>query len=118
MRILVANEPRAYREVLEQTLTVLRPHLKVTITEPDDLDGAIAHFKPHLVFASQLIPTTATSPLTWIVLYPEGERLVLLDIAGQQTVTTDVDFDRLIAIVDETEQLAAQAGWGELPQMS
>jgi hypothetical protein len=108
VRILIANEPRVYREVLEQTFAALRPHFEVTAVEPDDLDGAIAHLRPHVVFSSQITFTMTTGPFTWIVLYPEGERVVVLDIAGRQTVTADIEFERLIAIVDETERLLAQ----------
>ncbi len=110
MRIVIANEPRAYREVLQQTFAALRPHLEVIIVEPDDLASAMAHLSPHIVFSSRIISTMTTNPLTWIALYPEGERVVVLDIAGQQTVTADVEFDDLIAIVDETERLLAHTG--------
>ena len=40
-RVLLANVPRAYREVIASAIRALRPNLEVESTEPDELDGCI-----------------------------------------------------------------------------
>jgi hypothetical protein len=46
MRVLVANEPRAYREVLAATLHQPRPQLVVFTAEPEDLDARWSSMPP------------------------------------------------------------------------
>lgn len=36
-KILVAIEPRAYRSAVVRAIQILRPHLEVSILEPDEL---------------------------------------------------------------------------------
>ncbi len=35
MRVLVANEPYMYREAITDVLRELRPHIEVSVIEPD-----------------------------------------------------------------------------------
>lgn len=60
MRTFLANEPRAYREVIAAALRELRPRIEVFITEPEDLDAAVLQRTPHLVVCSQLTEIVRT----------------------------------------------------------
>lgn len=51
MQLIVAIEPRSYRQVIGQAISALRPHVKVTILEPDTLRAGVRRLKPELVFA-------------------------------------------------------------------
>src|SRR5439155_15198688 len=53
MRILVANEPRSYREAIAGAVQVLRPHLAVITVEPEDLDEEVMCHNPGLVLCSR-----------------------------------------------------------------
>ena len=106
MRILIANEPRAYREVIGAAFQALRPHLDVTIADPADLDAEIARLDPHLVFCSQLTEAVQQVPLAWVMLYPDGEVRAEISIGGQRIAVADIEFERLLAIADEVEVLA------------
>ncbi len=107
MRILIATEPRLYRTAVHVAVTTLRPRLQAHICEPDELTVEIVLFQPHLVFCSS-VKNMPPGPVTWIVLYPDGQQLVVLEICGRMTVARDVPFDQILAAIDETEHLLAQ----------
>ena len=106
LRILIANGPRSYREVIAAAVQALRPHIGVSTSEPDDLDGELARFKPHLVVCSQLTEPVRRAASAWVVLYPDGANHALLSVAGQQRTVADLQFDDLLAVVDQTAALA------------
>lgn len=106
MRILVANEPRAYRDVIAAAFRELRPQHEVIPVEPDQLDGEVARLHPHLVICSRLSEMVETGPLTWVMLYPDNETRTVISIAGEQTVAADVEFSELLSVIDQTELIA------------
>jgi hypothetical protein len=101
--IVVANEPRAYREVLAAALHELRPHLEVICSEPDDLDGNICHRSPRLVLCSRLTEAVETYCDAWILLYPNRENRAVISVAGRRTVVTNVEFSHVLSVIDEVE---------------
>lgn len=105
MRILVANEPRSYREVIGAAVQALRPHIEVVLSTPDTLERDLARLAPQLVICSALTASIWSRSVTWIVLYPEGTSQAVININGQSTTLDDLEFDHLLRIVDETEQL-------------
>src|SRR5690348_11650951 len=52
IRILVANEPRAYRDVMAAAFQILCPQHEVISIVPEELDTAVARLDPHLVLCS------------------------------------------------------------------
>jgi hypothetical protein len=68
IRILVANEPRCYREVIAAAVHELRPHAEVITVEPADLDRAVVYRQPHLVVCSRLTEVVETHSPVWVVL--------------------------------------------------
>jgi len=117
IRIMVANEPRAYREAIGSTLWELRPQTQVTIATPEELDGEILRLHPHVVVCSELTEAVREHAMTWIVLYPDGKPLVVVSIAGEETHPADLMVDSLVEIVDRTIGLV-QASPASLQIMS
>jgi hypothetical protein len=107
MRILIANDPRSYREVIAAAVQELRPQHSVVSVAPDDVDREICRFKPHLVVCSHLGPAVEANALAWIMLYPGGQTRSEFSIAGQRTAVADIEFSDLLAIVDRTQLLTA-----------
>ena len=101
--IVVANEPRAYREAFAAVLHELRPHLEVICIEPDDLEGTVSHGRPRLVLCSRLTEVMQTCCDAWILLYPNGENRALISVAGRRTVVTNIAFSDLLSAIDELE---------------
>ncbi len=106
MCILVANEPRAYREVMAAAFHELCPQHDVITIAPDDLDAEVVRLDPQLVLCSQLTPAVHAHPLAWVMLYPDGETRAEIWIGGQSSTVADLEFNSLLAIIDETEGLA------------
>ncbi len=105
MRMLLANDPRSYREVMAGVVQALRPHVEVTIIDPENLDTDVARLNPHLVLCSRLTHTVRTQSLGWIVLYPEGDRCALISVAGTRTAVEEIEFQQVLSVVDEVDRL-------------
>lgn len=106
MRIIIANAPRSYREVIAVAVQTLRPYIEVILVAPEDLDREVKRLEPHLVVCSELTTTVQERSLAWILLYPEGKTQVVISMARQTTTVNDLEFERLLAIVDDAEHLA------------
>jgi hypothetical protein len=109
MRIVVANEPRAYREVIAEAIRAQRSNLEVITAEPVDLDGAIVELAPDLVVCSRLTEAVETHPFAWILLYPDGQASAIVSIQGRRSMSEYIEFTGLLAAVDQAETLT-QAG--------
>jgi hypothetical protein len=99
-RILVANEPRSYREVLGAAVVGLRPNVDVTVAEPDQLDAQIMSLAPQLVVASRAPAGDLRQVYRLVVLYPGGRRGATIDVAGVPSSVADLELDALIALID------------------
>ena len=99
-RIVVANEPRSYREALAVACHVVRPEVEVILAEPDDLDAAVRRHDPQLVLCSRLTEGLRTGSRAWVVLYPGGEALAVISVAGHRVTTDDLGFAALAAVID------------------
>jgi hypothetical protein len=81
MVILVANEPRTYREALAAELRTLSSKDDVMPVEPADLGNAIDRLQPDAVIASRPAPSPSHQR-GWLVLYPQMEDMALADVVG------------------------------------
>ena len=116
-RVLIANEPPAYREVLALVLQEMRVPADVSCVEPEDLDDEIARLEPHLVICSRLTGMLDAARIGWLLLYPDGETRAVLSMLGQRTELTDPDLDDILSLVERTSELA-QARTGEARRSS
>lgn len=107
--VLLANEPRAYRDTIAVALRMLRPEILVIVSEPDMLDGGILQHTPEVVISSHLTSLLESRVPTWVVLYPNGALNVLLNDNGTRTMLSEMDLDALIDLVDRTNHLAHSA---------
>ena len=97
--VLVANEPRAYRETIALALSALRPRAEVVAVEPDDLDAEIARRHPDVAVCSELSPMIETSVPIWVLLYPEGANMAVVSVGGEQSTTGGLALDDLAAVI-------------------
>ncbi len=99
-RVLVANEPSAYREALTATLRELRPRLLIHPVEPAELDLLVTTMRPTLVVCSRLSPAVQTHAGAWLLLYPEGEDRAVLGAGAQGQSLPSTAFDVVVAALD------------------
>ena len=105
IRVLVANEPRSYREVLAVVLSELRRRADVITVDPADLDLAVACHHPHLVVCSRLTAGVQAGAVAWALLYPNGASCAELSLAGERTSMSSIDLGGLLSLFDAAAQL-------------
>ncbi|MDP9350257.1 MAG: hypothetical protein M3P51_01760 [Chloroflexota bacterium] len=108
IRVLVANEPRSYREAVASVLQEIRPSMHVACAEPDSLDTDVLRLEPHLVVCSHLSSIVETWPVSWILLYPDSYGHAVGCVAGERTEYPNIEFHSLVAIVDQTAKLVLE----------
>ena len=106
MRVLMAIEPRSYREVIGTAIRGLRPHLEVAIVEPDALELEVAHLDPGLVICSRPNTVTANGRLAWIEFRPYAQPAARVYVGGRRFELEEVELEDLLSVVDEAERLA------------
>jgi hypothetical protein len=114
MRLVVAIEPRSYRQVIGEAIRVLRPHVEVTVLEPGMLGAGLRRLEPELVFADQ--PDTfgpegeSSERPAWVEFRPYEEPPARVYLAGRRWELEAVELSDLLSIVDQTEELTRTAG--------
>ena len=106
LRILMANEPRAYREGIAAVISQLRPEVEIEIVEPDALDASIERFSPDMVICSKATDALKGGVRVWVELYPENAALSVASIGGRRIEYAEIQLPDLLSIVDKAEELA------------
>ena len=102
IQVIVANEPRVYREAIAAALQEMRPAIATIAVDPADLAAGINHYHPDLTICSQLIAAVEAEVPAWVLLYPECDDCAVMSVAGQQQMTDHLTLADLIAVVDRT----------------
>lgn len=110
MRVLLANEPRAYREALAAAFRASRPDAEVVVVDPGGLDDAVALRRPVLVVCSDLTEAVEAHAPVWALLYPDGARLAVSSVAGERQIAGDIELDGLLVLADQGAALAQAVG--------
>jgi len=82
-RVLVANEPRSYRQAIAAALQVVRPDVEVLVVEPELLDDEVAHAESDVVVCSEATQIVRARATVWVDLYPGGGRLSVVCVRGR-----------------------------------
>jgi hypothetical protein len=102
VRVLLANEPTIYREVISATLKELRPNIEVFTAAPEDLDQEFLRLVPRLVVCSTLTALVERDASAWVELYPEGTtKAVVGGLEGRRCILVGIDFSDLLSILDD-----------------
>jgi hypothetical protein len=105
VRVLLANEPRAYREVIAETFRELRPNAEILIAEPAEIDDAVRRSNPDVVICSEVTDTVRDSVPIWVELYPGYEARSVVSVGGMQEEFAEITLDDLLSVVDRAEGL-------------
>jgi hypothetical protein len=106
MVVLVAIEPRLYRQVMGRTIQGLRPHVEVIVLEPDTLGAGIRRLDPELVFANRPDTFAPTGRSAWVEFRPYDQPPARICLAGRRRELEAVELDDLLSVVDEAEELS------------
>jgi hypothetical protein len=110
LRLVVANDPRSYRETIATAIQRLRPDVEIMVVDPADLADQVELWRPHMVISSVPVAWAGDCPLCWVALYPARKTQVVVTVAGQQTRARDIDLAELLAVVDRTAALVGSRG--------
>ena len=102
-RVLLANEPRAYRESLAAVIGQLRPEVEVVTVEPDALDDSIERYSPDVVICSEATQATRDRIEIWVELYPGHGARSVASVRGERTEYAEIQLWDLLSIVDGAE---------------
>ena len=105
MRILLANEPRAYRDVISGTLEALHPEFEILTAEPLEIDEEVLRASPHLVICSRITTVVESNAPVWIELYPGHTSGAVVDLLGEREAIPEMGFDRLLSTIDRARLL-------------
>jgi hypothetical protein len=114
MQLVVAIEPRSYRQVIGEAIRALRPHVEVTVLEPGTLGAGVVRLKPELVFATRGPDTFGpeggpTGRTAWVEFRPYEKPPARVCLAGRRWELEAVELSDLLSIVDQTEELIRAA---------
>jgi hypothetical protein len=107
VRVVVANRPAVYREVISAALELLRPSAEVFVADPEDLDRECLRLLPQFVVCSRVTETVEKTVPAWVELYRKHGPVSEVSIRGRRTILESVDLAELLDILDEAEEPSA-----------
>lgn len=106
MRVVVANEPLSYREVISGTLGKLRTDAEVIVVGPEALDAAVLRLLPQLVICNRVSAVIEEHVLVWAELYPDGSTASEVSILHKRSRMEEVRLEDLFSLLDRAASLA------------
>jgi hypothetical protein len=103
-RILIANEPYAYRDALCTVLRMLRPDLDIRTPHSADLGAEVELHAPHLVVCSCEPCVLVGTSQPWVLLNPAGSGRAVLSLDSVRDEVNDIDFQGLLALIGHVER--------------
>jgi hypothetical protein len=100
LRVLLANEPRSYRESIAAVFRQLRPGLEVKVVEPEALESNVARFDPDVAICSRVTGVVRDRVPVWVELYPEHAAHSVASEGGRRTEFAEIQLLDLIGILD------------------
>ncbi len=104
MLVLLANEPRAYRESIAEAFRQLRPNVEVITAEPEKLEARILGLAPDVVICSEATGVVRERVPFWVELYPEYGSRSVVSVQGRCTTIEEIQLSDLLSIVDRAER--------------
>lgn len=107
LRVMVAIEPRAYRESIAYSLEGLRPDVEVEIGDPGSLGSEVRRLEPHLVLCNRPDTTRSGSVISWVEIYSSSTvgQVAEACIDGHHIKLTNLQLEDLLSILDHTQKL-------------
>jgi hypothetical protein len=99
LRIIIANEPRAYRDALAGVLELKRPGDTVANVDPGEIEQALRQWPGALVVCSEVSPIIDELAGGWVRLGEDGE-VVVSSAAEVEAMVPPVGLDALLDAVD------------------
>lgn len=102
-KILIAIEPRSYREAIARVLGALRPSHEVTVAEPAEIGQELARLDPELAVCAVPNLFAPGERPAWVEFTPYEEPQARVCVGGQKREIPEVDLEDLISVIDEVQ---------------
>ena len=109
VRVLMANEPRSYREAIALALEAARPYAEVLTAEPEALDDEVKRLGPRLVICSRVTAFVQAEVPVWVELYSDHESNSTVSFGGKRSTVVGMDLEDLIHVFERTRSIALGA---------
>jgi hypothetical protein len=106
--VLLANEPRAYRESIAQVFRQLRPNVEVVIAEPDELEDRVLSLAPQMAIFSEATGLVRELVPIWVELYPGYGPRSVIGVGEERSTIEEIQLSDLLSALDRAEHLAQQ----------
>jgi hypothetical protein len=103
VRVLLANEPRSYREVIAEVVRRLLSGVEAITVEQDELDDAIGRFAPDLIICSNVTATVMSSAPIWVDLYPGYGARAIVSVDGSREEFAEIQLADLLSLVHRAD---------------
>jgi hypothetical protein len=112
IKILVSfeKEYRAYQGTIAVSIGILRPHAEVEIAEPEALEEEVVRLRPEVVISSRPRTDSSGGVAAWVELSVDPTRPTKICVGGQYAEMVNPTLERLLAVIDELEQLEQTNG--------
>lgn len=100
LRVMLANEPRSYRESIAAVFRQLRPDLDLEVVEPEDLEDYLSDHAADVAICSHVTDEVRDLVPVWVELYPGHAAHSVVSERGTLTEFADIQLGDLLSIVD------------------
>ena len=100
LRVLLANEPRAYREAIAAVLREERPDASIFEADSSGINCEVAYHRPDLVICSRATSAVRGLVASWVELYSDHGPLSLVCVNGRLSEVEGMQLQALLSIVD------------------
>jgi len=104
--VLLANEPRAYRESIAHVFRQLRPNVEVMTAEPEELEDCVLRLAPEMVVFSEATGLVRERVPVWVELYPEYGPRSVVGVGEERSTIEEIQLSDLLSVVDHALRLA------------
>ena len=104
--VLLANEPRAYRESIAQVFRQLRPNVELMTAEPDELEELVLLLAPEMVIFSEATGVVRERVPVWVELFPGYGPKFVVGVGEERSTIEEIQLSDLLSVVDRAERLA------------
>ena len=101
--VLVANELRSYREAIARVMRSMRPEVKVSEAEPEELDREVNRLRPGFVVCSRATDLVRSAVPVWVELYPGCESRSVVSVEGRRRIVEEIQLSDLLKVLDREE---------------
>jgi hypothetical protein len=106
LRVLLANEPRSYRESIAAVFRQLRPDLELKVADPEVLESHLASYSPDVAICSHVTDEVRDRVPVWVELYPGHAAHSVAFERGKLTEFADIQLGDLLSILDRAAETA------------